>query len=151
MAVENDDALFFARMVRHAALGALIGGPIAAGLGWMALSARGQMLTLTDQGAGQPLVLIVIITALLVGVWVGATIGCSVRMNVSAEQKCYGGGLGCLINIIGGALGLFLGPRLVASPVHPVIWYMIGATLLGIVALGFTVSCPQARRVARRD
>ncbi|MBP8952002.1 MAG: hypothetical protein KBI47_06405 [Armatimonadetes bacterium] len=149
--MNEDDALFCSRMLRHAALGALVGGPVAAGAIWLLLE-RTALLDSVSLGADRStLTVIGLIAALLVGIWLGAMVSCMFVRKTTTEDRCYGGTLGCLINLLGGALGWLLGTRLFDSDLHPVLLFLIGAVALSAVAFGFTLCCPRARQLCRTD
>jgi len=141
----EEDALYCSKMVRHAAVGAMIGGPAAAAIAWFALQATGYGLRPTVAQGGGLILLILGVVALLLGVWIGSTLSCCFIGRTSTEERCYGGGLGCAIYLAGGVLGALLGPVLVPRAMHPLAWYLIGGTVLGGVALVFTVLCPSRR------
>jgi len=147
--VPDEDALYCAKVIRHAAIGAMIGGPLAALAAW-AIATR-----LPVPGAsegpreGPPIALIAAAAALLFGVWLGATISCAFIRPTTAEEKCYGGGLGCLVYMVGGLAGYFLGTTFAARLLPPLAWYLIGGTVLAMGALVFACTCPQIREAVR--
>lgn len=142
----DNDSVFCAKMLRHAALGAIIGGPIAACIGWVLLGryfGRGQEGVPEEAAA---LVAGLLTAAVLLGVWIGATVGCGIRHPGTGEETCYGGTLGCLIYIVGGVIGALIGKLLPHVGLHPVFWYLIGGSFMAAIALYFSfrpgASCP---------
>lgn len=148
--MNEDDAQFCAKILRHAALGGIIGGPAAVGLGWLIYGRYAEahgLPPLDDPGAA---VVGLLVAVLLLGVWIGATVSCGLAQTRSGEEVCYGGAFGCLIYVIGGVLGALIGRALPGPGLHPVAWYLIGGTALAGAALAVALLSPGARDTVRR-
>lgn len=148
--MHEDDAQFCAKILRHAALGGIIGGPAAVGVGWLAYARYAEahgLAPLDDPGAA---VVGLLVAVLLLGVWIGATVSCGLARARSGEDVCYGGAFGCLLYVVGGALGALIGRALPGVALHPVAWYLIGGTVLALAALAVAVLSPVARDTVRR-
>lgn len=151
MVVNQDDALFCTRMLRHAALGSLLGGPVLAAALWLVMEKTGLLDGTGVLQERETLTLIGLVAAVLMGIWVGATVACMFIRRTSTEDRCYGGALGCMVNLLGGTLGWLVGTRLFDSEWHPVLLFLLGAAALSVLAFGFTLYCPGARRRCRTD
>ena len=145
----ESDTQFCVRVLRHAAIGAIIGGPIAATLAWSWAEHHAQTHQLATpvgaNGGMGSLALIATAAALLIGVWLGATVGCCFGRK-SGEETCYGGVTGCLVYLVGGVLGVLIGGRVLGLELSWVSLYIIGGTVMGLIALGVTLLGPGSRR-----
>jgi hypothetical protein len=141
--MREDDAVFCARTLRHAAIGAILGGPVMVGLVWFGLSQKGML------GAPVPgmrsLATIALTAALLIGVWLGATLSCLTQRSETVEERCYGGALGCLVYVIGGALGAVVGRQVLDGRFGPVVCYLAGGTVLALIAMVLAYASPACR------
>lgn len=142
----DNDTVFCAKMLRHAALGAIIGGPVAALLGWSLVGRYLPVGLQESPGESAGLVVGLVTAAGLLGVWIGATVACGIRRPGTSEDTCYGGTLGCLIYIVGGIIGALIGKLLPGWGLHPVVWYLLGGTFVAVIALYFSfrpgAGCP---------
>jgi hypothetical protein len=147
--MREDDAVFCARTLRHAALGAILGGPIMVGLVWLILT-QGVLPNVPAPGGLRSLVGIALSAALLIGVWLGATFSCMTQRSESVEERCYGGALGCGVYVIGGALGALAGRHLLNGQFSPVVCYLAGGTTLALALLILAYLSPAARNAISR-
>lgn len=149
--MREDDAVYAAKVLRHAAIGAILGGPIAAGIGWAlhvrAAEARGLDWTVDPSG----LALALLVAALLLGVWIGATITCALGRRRSPEETCYGGALGCLLYLAGGLIGMVVGRCVPGIKLHPIVSYLIGGSVVALAALCLAIFSPYVRSRLHED
>lgn len=148
--MREDDATFAAKVLRHAAVGGILGGPIAAGAAWLVYQYLAGTERFDLSTETEALMAPALVGVLLLGVWIGATIACCFGRPRSAEETCYGGALGCLVYLAGGVLGMVVGGGVLGIKLHPVVWYLIGGNLLALVALGVAVFSPSGGYLCRR-
>ena len=139
----ENDVDFCVRMLRHAAIGAIIGGPIAAAGGWALSQGMATAGSPGPPGGTGSLALIATAAALLIGVWLGATLGCCFGRK-SGEETCYGGVTGCLVYLIGGVLGVVIGGKALGLQLSWMSLYIIGGTVMGLLALAVTLLAPRS-------
>lgn len=143
--MQERDTEFCARMFRHAAIGAILGGPVLATAALVLSQRYAESIAPGEEGASDTLIAIVGTVALLLGVWIGATVGCALCRTRSAEDTCYGGMFGCLVYVVGGVLGSLVGRLLPGIHLHPIMWYLIGGTFLAFVLFCIGAFSPFAK------
>ena len=150
--MKKGDVAFCTQVLRHSALGAILGGPILAFAAWALFLGFPERLGPVASPSGGALTVVVGVAAVMLGVWIGATLACVLGRLGSAEETCYAGTFGCVVYLIGGALGILIGTRIMSPPASPVYCYMVGGTVLAVAALGLALLSPFARAAcARRD
>lgn len=143
--MNEDDTAYCSQMVRHGALGSLIGGPLAAAIGWLVVTRVMGPGPDEETGSLSVPMAIALSAIVLIGVWLGATLGCTYHRMTSGEEVCYAGTLGCMLYFMGGILGVLVGPAILATRVQPIVWYLIGGSVVAFAALLFTLLAPGAR------
>lgn len=142
--MNEDDTAYCSQMVRHGALGTLIGGPLAAAVGWLVVTRVIGPGPDEETGALSVPMAIALSAIVLIGVWLAATLGCTYHRTTSGEEVCYAGTLGCTLYFLGGILGVLIGPAILVARVQPVVWYLIGGSAMAAAAFLFTMLAPGA-------